>query len=162
MISDDRTGKMPESEYDKAKRLADHSFNQQKGPEKYWSYDSVKAEITVEKLYDYLFKKGYRYFHDVSDNYNYIVIVKNNTVDALFLKVWKLCCNLLDKDFSTVSEDEKSKVKDALKELRKTLKKRQLIQLMPEELKSFKDTGGKLFLKVLSIKSKNMGDQDYE
>jgi hypothetical protein len=121
--------------------------------EKFWTYDSGNALIDVEELYCYLLEKGYRYFLINYKNLNYVVAVTNNKVNVLLQnKLWKICCQIIDKDFLSVAEEERTKVKAALKESKNSLKKKRLVQLKFEALESIEDSVSKTFLINLSNK----------
>jgi hypothetical protein len=121
--------------------------------EKFWTYESGNATLDVEELYDYLFKKGYRYFLLMSKNLKFVVTVTNNQVKVfLQSKLWKMCCQIIDKDFLSIAEDERTKVKAALNESKKALKMKRLVQLKPENLESIEESVSKTFLINLNNK----------
>ncbi|MBN1183424.1 MAG: hypothetical protein JXB49_14120 [Bacteroidales bacterium] len=120
--------------------------------DKFWSYESGIASIDDTKLYAYLHKKGYRYFPSDS-NQSYIIIVTNNKLDVLFQKVWRLSSSLVDKDFISVTKEERDSVKNALHGIRKSLKKNRLVQLTPEDLEGYENSGTIRFL--LNLKNES-------
>jgi hypothetical protein len=164
-MSDDRAGIVAEGGIDdNAKKVAVSSVELTKESEEvqdiFWTYNSDNATIDEEKLYDYLFEKGYRYFLVAGKNIKYLVIITNNKLDVMLLdKLWKLICKLIDRDFLSVAEEERTKVKDALYDIRKSLKKKRLIQFIPEYLGSFEETPSKLLLMKL-IKGSNTEEGD--
>jgi len=158
MMSDDRTVIVPEGGIDhNAKKVAVNSDEQKNESEiiqeKFWTYESGNATIDVEELYCYLLEKGYRYFLIMRKNFKYVVTVTNNKVNVLLQnKLWKICCQIIDTDFLSVEGDERTKVKAALNEIEKSLKKKRLVQLKPEDLESIEDSVSKTFLKNLNNK----------
>lgn len=91
---------------------------------KFWKYESGEAIIDEQCLYDSLFLEGYRYFKPPNDNHKFIVIFNDNKVNVNFLmELWRVCCWLIDKEFTSLSEEERTHVKKALKEIKKKLKK---------------------------------------
>jgi hypothetical protein len=168
MTSDERTGIVPEEGVDNnAIEIAVGSNEQpmesEKIQEKFWTYESGDATIDMEKLYDYLFEKGYRYFLIMSKNLNYVVIVTNNKVNVLLQnKLWKICCQIIDKDFLSVAEEERTKVKAALNVNKKSIKKKRLVQLRPEDLESIRESGAKQFLINLNNNTKKRKEVKHE
>jgi hypothetical protein len=130
--------------------------------EKFWTLESGKVAIDENNLYNFLNKKGFRYFVPVGVDSKYIVQVYSNNVVVFFCKLCELCCSLIDKEFTGISEDEKKKVKDALKGSEEMLKKRNLVQLTNEELESYENTGSMRFLKNQSKKFKSTEGGLYE
>ncbi|HEY5124455.1 MAG TPA: hypothetical protein VIK14_12035, partial [Ignavibacteria bacterium] len=141
MMTDDITGIVLEGGIDhNAKKAAVNSDEQGNESEiiqeKFWTYESMNATIDMEELYYYLFDKGYRYFLLMCKKNKYVVIIITNNTVQVFLgnKLWKMCCQIIDEDFLSVAEEERTKVKAALKESKKSLKKKRLVQLKPEDL----------------------------
>jgi hypothetical protein len=121
---------------------------------KFWKYESGVVKIDEQCLYDLLFLKGIRYFKSTNDGYNYIVIFIDNTVSVYFEnKLWRFCCRLIDKEFTSVAEEERTHVKQALKECKKTLKMRNLTPLKIDDLVGCKDSESKKLLQRLMAKS---------
>jgi hypothetical protein len=120
--------------------------------EKFWAYSSGKAEINVAKLYEYLNKKGYRYYQTSIKDPIYIILVRNNNVEVLFDNVCSICLSIFDEDFSSLSEDERIEVKSRLKALEHSLTRKQLAHFKPEDLKSIEESGSKYFLTTLNKK----------
>ena len=158
MRSDDRTGIVPKGAIDhNVIKVAVNSGEQENESEiiqeKFWTYEAGNASIDVEELYYYLFDKGYRYFLSLGKNFKWFVRVTNDQVSVLtHSKLWKLCCQIIDKDFLSVSEEERTKVKAALKESKKSLKKKHLVQLKPQDLMSIEESESKTFLINLNNK----------
>jgi hypothetical protein len=119
-------------------------------PVKFWDYSSDKVTIDEAKLYDYLHKKGYRYYETSVKDQKYIVLVTDNSISALLWNVYKISSSLVDKDFSSLSEDERIRVKEVLKEVKDTLKKRRLAHISFKDLDSIKDSASKQFLMKLN------------
>jgi len=125
----------------------------EKVQEKFWTYESDKVTIDDGKLYKYLNKKGYRYYLDLNSGIKFIAIVVNDSFDVLLgNKLWRLCCCLVDKDFSTVPEEERIKVQAGLKVDKETIKKRRLVQVPPEDFERF-GSESKKYLQSFSKKS---------
>ena len=149
MKSDDRTGKGPEVGLDQnAKKIANGIDEAVKGSEEiqeiFWIYESGEVIIDLENLYDYLFKKGYRYFLIKSKDISIVVTVMDNELNVLTEhKLWKICSRIIDTEFQSVAEEVRIKVKAALKWTKNSLKKRQLVQLKPEDLESIQDSWSK-------------------
>lgn len=168
MTQNDNTGKLPERvKSRKGKIIARLSTKKGIEPEKiqdkFWTYESDKVTINEKKLYDYLFKNGYRYFLVEGRNLKYFVIVTNKKVEVLLHdKLWKLISQLIDKDFLLVTNEERTRVKAALYDVRKSLKKKRLVQFIPDDLESFEETTSKLFLMRLVKNSKLSKEGKYE
>jgi len=120
--------------------------------EKFWAYSSGKAEINVVKLYQYLHKKGYRYYQASVKDPIYVILVKDNNVRVIleFANICQLCLSLIDQDFSSLSENERVEVKSKLKAVEHSFRKKQLAHFKPEDLNSIKESGDKHFLMTLN------------
>ena len=127
-----------------------------KSQEKFWTYESGKATIHEEKLYDYLYQLGYRYYKAEGDNIKFIVKVLNTKLEVYPLqKVWNLCSLIIDNEFKSVADDERTKAKEAIKEIRKSLKKGKLVRFTDEDLANCENSGSKTFLLRQNVKYKN-------
>jgi hypothetical protein len=125
--------------------------NSEQVPEKFWDYSSGKrATIDEGKLYAYLNQKGFRYYQPPAQDHKYIVQVSNNTISVLLWNVFNISCSLIDKDFSSLSDDERNNVKEALTEIKDTLKKRKLSYFKTEDLNGFQASPSKQLLLTLS------------
>ncbi|MDP3003225.1 MAG: hypothetical protein Q8N38_08870 [Bacteroidales bacterium] len=121
---------------------------------KFWNYESGEVKIDEQCLYDSLFLKGFRCFKPTNDNFKYIVIFIDNTVDIYFEnKLWRFCCWLIDKEFKSVAEEERTHVKEALIKCKETLKNENLTQLKIEDLEKCGENESKKFLQRLITKS---------
>jgi hypothetical protein len=151
-MSDDRTGIVSEGGIDlNTKKVSVNSDEQAKESEiiqeKFWTYESGSATIDLEELYDYLYKKDYRYYLIMSKKLKYVVTVTNNKVNVLRQnKLCKICCQIIDEDFLSVAEEERTKVKAALIECEKSLKKKRLVQLKPKDLETIEESFSKTVL----------------
>ena len=121
---------------------------------KFWNYESGEVKIDEQCLYDFLFLKGIRYFKPTNDDYKYIVIFIDNTVSVYFEnKLWRFCCWLIEKEFTSVAEEERTHIKKALKEIKETLKKGNLSQLKIQDLEKCEENESKKLLQRLIAKS---------
>lgn len=126
-------------------------------PDRFWIYDSGDVAIDDERLYDYLYKKGYRYFLTKPEGVIFIVTVSNNQVSVLCEdRLWKICCQIVDKDFPSVPEKERTKIKAELKTCKGSLRKRRLVQFQAEDLAGIEDSASKRFL-IEHSNEPNMG-----
>ena len=120
---------------------------------RFWNYESGVVKIDEQGLYDYLYLKGIRYFKPPNDNHKLIVIFIDNTVSVYFEnKLWRFCCWLIDKEFTSVVEEERKHVKKALEECNDRLKKGNLTQFKIEYLEKCEETETKKFLQGLIAK----------
>jgi len=121
--------------------------------EKFWYNEAGVTTIVYKKLFDYLNKKGYRYYLDINSGINLIVCVSNNQISVLLEnKLWRLCYCLVDKDFGTVPEEERIKVRSALKAGKETIKKTRLVRIPSEDFERF-GSESKKYLQSFSKKS---------
>lgn len=120
---------------------------------KFWNYESGVVKIDEQGLYDFLSLKGIRYFKPPNDNHKLIVIFLDNKVNVYFLnKLWNFCCWLIDKEFTSIAEEERTHVKKALKEIKEKLKKGNLSQFKIEDLEKCEETETTIFLQGLIAK----------
>lgn len=121
---------------------------------KFWKYESGLAKIDKQGLYDSLFLKGIRYFKTTNDNVKFIVVLIDNTVRVYTEnKLWRFCCWLIDNEFKSITEEERTHVKKALKEIKEVLKKRNLSLLKIQDIEKCKENESKKFLLRLIAKS---------
>jgi hypothetical protein len=122
-------------------------------PKKFWDCSSSgRATINEFRLYQYLHQKGYRYFQTSAKDPIFILLVRENTVSVLIYKLYRLCCTLVDQDFGSLSEDERYRVKEALTEVKNSLKKKNLSFFKSEDLDVIIDSPSKQFLMRQNMK----------
>jgi len=122
---------------------------------KFWAVESDVVKIDEERLYDYLSEKGYRYFK-TTDNHKYIMSLNDRDVQVFFEnRLWRFCSSLIDSDndFTSLTEEDRTRIKLALKDCRETLKKSKLAQFRYEDLEQCDDTPSKVFIQKFITKS---------
>lgn len=122
---------------------------------KFWTIESDIANIDEEKLYDYLSAKGYRYFKTRQDHKYIVSFIDNKVVVFTETRLWQYCCSLIDSenDFQSLTEEERTKIKEALKACKKTLKKRKLVQFKYEDLEKCEVSASKGFIQTFISES---------
>lgn len=130
--------------------------------DKFWTYDSGTCKLDEGKLYNFLFMKGYKYFVQPGEKFKFIFKVVNNKADDFYFdKLWRLCKDLIDKEFSSITDEERIKVKEVLKERKQSLKGKKLVQLMNEEIEALEENESKRSLQKFIARSKTIkGDLD--
>ena len=127
---------------------------------RFWKSESGEYTIDVEKLYKYLIEKGCRYIRDVDDHKWLAFRTNNKIVVCHGGRLWTYVGSRLDiePEFKSLSDDVRSKIKEAIKKFWKELKKSKLTLITKEEIEKCDDSGLKKFaLSLLTISYSKKG-----